>query len=171
MSDPAAPGSKLLNLYVETSVFGFALEDRARNRDMFTATTALFDGIRSGRFVGFVSDFSLAELGATADVALRARLLAIPGAYGLQRLPVHADAGRVARAIVERGLVPAGKAADAEHLAMVAVHVGLDVLVSWNYKHIVNVSVRRSLAPILLDLGCRIGFEIATPQEVVGQDE
>ena len=54
---------------------------------------------------------------------------------------------------------------------MMAVQTGLDVLVSWNYRHIVNVSVKRSLAPILLELGFRIGFEIATPQEVLGQDE
>jgi hypothetical protein len=76
----------------------------------------------------------------------------------------------VARALVERKLVPIGKAADAEHLAMMAVYPGLDVLVSWNYRHIVNVSVKRALAPVLLDLGFRIGFEIATPQEVLGQD-
>jgi hypothetical protein len=156
---------------VETPVFGFALEDRARNREMFAATTALFEGIRAGQFVGFVSDYSLAELGATADAALRARLLAIPGMYGLRRLPGHADASRVAQVLVERGLVPPGKAADAEHLAMMALHTGLDVLVSWNYRHIVNVSVKRSLTPVLLELGFRVGFEIATPQEVVGQDE
>jgi len=171
MAVPEASGSKVLNLYVETSVFGFALEDWARNRDKFTATMALFEGIRAGRFAGFVSDFTLAELGATADTALRARLLALPGAYGFRRLPVHAEAGRIARTIVEKGVVPAGKAADAEHLAMMAVHAGLDVLVSWNYRHIVNVSVKRSLVPILLELGYGIGFEIATPQEVVGQDE
>ncbi len=162
---------KILNLYVETSVFGFALEDRARNQEMFTATTTLFDAIRKGRFVGYVSDFSLAELGATGDKALRTRLLELPRAFGLQHLPDHPDADRVAQVLGERGLVPPGKAADAEHLSMMAVHPGLDVLVSWNYRHIVNVSVKRSLAPVLLDLGFRIGFEIATPQEVMGQDE
>ena len=163
--------TRLLSLYVETSVFGFALEDRARNREMWTSTTALFDAIRAGRFAGYVSDYSLAELGATGDPDLRRRLLALPGQYGLQRLPAHPGAGDVARVLVERGLVPAGKAADAEHLAMMAVQPGLDVLVSWNYRHIVNVSVKRSLSPVLLEMGFRIGFEIATPQEVLGQDE
>jgi len=156
-----------LRLYIETSVFGYAIPNPKTDREKHEATISLFNKIRTGKLEGYVSEATLAELEAAPGTALRQKLLDFVTHNGLRSLPPSNEVRKLAGLIINNGLVPKSKAADAEHLAMMAVHPHLDVLVSWNYKHIVNVKVDRHLTPILLEAGYRIGFTIATPLEIV----
>ena len=47
-------------------------------------------------------------------------------------------------AILDRGIVPANKSADAAHLAISTVH-GIDYLLTWNYAHLANPAVQRRM--------------------------
>lgn len=47
----------------------------------------------------------------------------------------------------------------------------LYVLVSRDYRHLVNVNMKRMLIPFPRKEGHHAGFEIATPQEVIGEGE
>ena len=54
---------------------------------------------------------------------------------------------------------------DALHIA-VATLAGVDVLVSWNFKHIVNVSRIQAFNDVNRDMGNRT-LEVRTPREMV----
>ena len=58
---------------------------------------------------------------------------------------------------------------DLRHLA-VAVINGMDAVVSWNFKDIVNVRTRRAVHSINLRLGLSL-IEIVSPEEVIEYEE
>lgn len=72
-------------------------------------------------------------------------------------------------ALIVQKAVPASEPRDAFHIAIAAVN-GVDYLLTWNYKHIANATLRGRIEQV-----CRIaGFEppiICTPDELVGNDD
>ena len=76
----------------------------------------------------------------------------------------------VAEAYLRRGVVGPGSHADALHVALATVG-RVDALVSWNFKHMVNLGRIRLFNSVNLELGYGT-IEIRTPKEVLayGQD-
>ena len=76
----------------------------------------------------------------------------------------------LAEAYQRLGAIPLGHREDAMHVAICTVNE-VDVLVSWNFKHIVNLGRIRLFNAANLELGYGI-IEIRTPKEVLayGQD-
>jgi len=82
----------------------------------------------------------------------------------LQSLPVSEEALELARAIHQAELVPQNKFDDAIHLALAAV-TGVDVVVSWNFRHMVNLKVRQRLPVVLAQERYLRHFDIISPYE------
>jgi hypothetical protein len=70
----------------------------------------------------------------------------------------------VAEAYVEAGVVPSRYVSDAVHIAA-AVMGGADVLVSWNFAHLVRRSTRLLVGYVNATRGLR-ALEILAPPEV-----
>ena len=85
----------------------------------------------------------------------------------LQDTAVSAE---LAEAYIERGVVGPGSRADALHVAL-ATAGGADVIVSWNFRHIVNLRRIRLFNAVNIEYGYGT-IEIRTPKEVLeyGQD-
>ena len=66
---------------------------------------------------------------------------------------------------MEEEIVSEQYRSDALHIAIATIS-GVDVLVSWNFKHIVNLNRIRLFNSVNLKEGYNI-LEIRTPQEVV----
>lgn len=62
-----------------------------------------------------------------------------------------------------------GSRADALHVALASVG-GADVLVSWNFKHVVNLGKIRSFNAVNLEQGYGL-IEIRTPKEVLSDEK
>lgn len=75
------------------------------------------------------------------------------------------DMDRLAQEFLERGVVPPSKVEDAQHVA-VAVASELDVLLSWNYRHLVNVRRREEFHQVSVMSGYYKPLQIVTPPEV-----
>ncbi len=71
----------------------------------------------------------------------------------------------LARQLIDKFAVPKSEPRDAVHISLAAVH-GLEYLVSWNFKHIVNPTTRSAIERV-----CRnAGYEppiICTPDELM----
>ena len=67
------------------------------------------------------------------------------------------------------GVVVASKRVDAQHIALATIR-RVDVLVSWNFKHIVNLERIQGYNSVNLRLGYPL-LEIRTPQEVLSYEE
>ncbi len=152
------------SVYVETSVISY-LTARP-SRDVVVAayqeiTREWWRGARN-RFALFASGLVVAEAGTGDPDAARARLEIIET---LPQLRATAEATELARHLLELGAVPKEAGDDAAHIA-IAVTNGIDYLVTWNFRHIANATMRSRIE----DVCRRSGYAppiICTPNELL----
>ena len=118
-----------------------------------------------GRFVLYASGLVVAEAGAGDTDAARARLAVLET---IPLLDATQEAATLARKLLDLGAVPREAADDAAHIA-VAVTNGVDYLVTWNFRHIANATMRSRIEHVCR----RSGYEppvICTPNELLEAD-
>ena len=152
-------------IYLETTIVSY-LADRP-SRDLIVAahqqiTQDWWDNRRAG-FDLFISQLVIAEAGGGDEEAARRRLSIVEG---IPLLALNQDAVVLARALIEEGALPATAVEDALHIAVATVH-GMDYLLSWNCKHIVNAEMRTPVVRISRSRGYEPPV-ICTPEELVG---
>ena len=147
-----------LRLYLDTSVISAHVDDRLPERRR--ATLEFWE--RLGGYEVAISELTLTEVHATADPALRERLLALVADF--LSLPIEREAHDLAREYVGRGVFSPATAIDALHVA-IAVAARQDILVSWNFRHLVNRR-RRALVNEVNVLAGYPSIEILAPPEV-----
>lgn len=126
----AGPG-RTTRIYVDTSVIGGCLDDEFR-----AASLRLFARSRAGHAVLVISDTTLAEL-ASAPAKVRAVIEDLPGTC-VEFIRQSTESEALAEEYVRQAVVSRRMLADAQHIAVATV-ARVDVLVSWNFRHIVNL--------------------------------
>ncbi len=150
------------HIYVDTSVIG-GCEDEEFSED----TLKLWDMFTKGEYMLLISELTLQELEG-APQSVRRRLTEIPIEHQM-RVPLDNEARTLAKAYLDHGIVGPSSWADAFHVGLATV-ARADVLVSWNFKHIVNLDRIRLFNAVNLEQG--YGFvEIRTPKEVLRNEE
>jgi hypothetical protein len=76
------------------------------------------------------------------------------------------EARDLTRSIVDSGLLPAKAEGDAAHIALATVH-GMDILLTWNCRHIANAAIVGRLRKLVAKQGHTLP-EIYTPEELIG---
>ena len=89
----------------------------------------------------FVSDRVIAEAREGDVTASEARMEALANIRGLT---LDARAESLAHTLVGRRLLPTKASADAEHIAIAATN-GVDVLLTWNCRHLANPLIHREI--------------------------
>ena len=149
-------------VYVETSVISYLVA--WPSRDIVVAAhqqvTQEWWATRE-HFELFTSQLVVREAGA-GDPQAAARRLQVLEETSI--LDVSFDADELARAMVERGAVPAVAIADALHVAIAAMN-GMTHLVTWNLTHIANADCRGRLEAVCREEGIEPPL-IATPEEM-----
>ena len=118
------------------------------------------------RFRVFVSDVVLRECRAGDSAAASRRLDALRGMPSLATTEQCAD---IAEALLARKILPLKAAEDALHMAVATVH-GMDLLLTWNCKHMANPIVQSAIANYLESVSLSLPF-ICTPEELIGEDD
>jgi predicted nucleic acid-binding protein len=72
----------------------------------------------------------------------------------------------VAQAIMDSELLPLKAARDAIHIAVASVH-GIDILLTWNCRHIANAVIMKELRAVVANAGYEIPI-LCTPEELIG---
>ncbi len=153
---------KKLHIYVDTSVIG-GCEDE----EFLAASRKLWSTFLAGEHILIISDLTLQEIEA-APPEVRRHLEDVPAAHQVQ-VELDTEARGLAEAYVAHGVVGPGSLADALHVALATVNCA-DVLVSWNFKHIVNLGRIRLFNAVNLEQGYGL-IEIRTPQEVLYEED
>ena len=123
----------------------------------------LFDEFISGEKILVVSDVLLFELeGAPEEV--KSILKKIP-TDNVEYVSLNEESIALANTYIEEGAVAEKSLSDARHTAIATVE-RVDVLVSWNFKHIVNINRVHLLNSVNLKLGYPI-LDIRSPKEVL----
>jgi len=144
-------------VYVDTSVIGGCLDE-----EFGVYSQRLVDDFDRRRFRAVISDITLAEL-ETAPPGVR-QLLGRPGLVEAERVNVEDEAVTLADAYIRDGAALENNRADALHIAVATVN-RVDVVVSWNFRHIVKLSRIRAYNAVNLKLGYP-ELEIRSPLEV-----
>lgn len=153
---------KKLCIYVDTSVIG-GCEDN----EFSEPSLSLWSRFRSGEFLLVISDLTMQEI-AGAPASVRRHLEDIPEAHQI-RVRLTEEATELAKAYLAHGVIGPGSLADALHVALATVN-DADVLVSWNFRHIVNYGRIRLFNAVNLEQGYGL-IEIRTPREVLYEEE
>ena len=155
---------KPLKVYLDTSIFNFAIstQDVATEKEV---TNRFLNELKSGRFFGYVSAIVLREIHDTTNKQRREDLLKFLGQFELEALSQTEEADLLAERYIQEKIIPEKHLDDALHIAIASVH-NLDVIVSWNFAHMVKFKTRREVQGINTMMGYKI-IEICTPQEVL----
>ena len=158
---------KKMHVYVETSVWSFAF---AEDVPEYRADTMVFlDLCRKRQFEPYVSDAVLSEI-QFAQPPLRKRLEELLRGVKPVLLPWLPEADDLSDTFVREKAVPPSKPQDARHVAIAIAH-DLDVLVSWNFRHIVNLRREERFNAIALLEGYHHQLRIVSPKELIDYDK
>jgi predicted nucleic acid-binding protein len=152
-------------IYLDTSVLNFFFEDK--DLEKANSTRELFREIRKGEFNAYISELVLREVGKTRGLK-RERLLSLINTYRIPWLEVAPECIGLNEKYMERKIFPSKYRDDGLHIAIATVHQ-MDVVVSWNLRHMVKLRTRREVKAINILEGYK-EIEICTPTEVIESD-
>lgn len=148
----------MIKVYVDTSVFGGCFD-----AEFEEWSNKLIEEFKLGLKVLIISDLTLKELEeAPADV--KNLVGEIPGEHK-EYVILNDEARDLASHYIEEGVVSDGYLVDAQHIAIATVN-RVDILVSWNFRHIVNLTKIRLYNSVNLKYGYSL-LEIRSPREVL----
>ena len=149
-------------IYADTSVIGGCLDEEFR-----VASGLLFEAFAAGRAILVLSELTLLEL-QLAPEAVRQVLEQVGDAHK-EFVAFTPEAEALAERYIEEGVIGPGMRLDAQHIATATMH-RVDVLVSWNFKHIVNLPRIHGYNSVNLRQGYPL-LEIRSPREVLPYEE
>lgn len=152
-------------LYLDTSVINFLLAKDAPEK--MRITHEFFDSLRQGRYEVYISRVVIEEIEKTPDLDKRQKLLDYVGQYGLILLERSKEIEEIAGTYISEEIIPEKKIEDALHIAFATVNE-LDVLVSWNYEHLANISKEEKINSTNIKNGYTKLLRMVTPLEVMG---
>ena len=150
-----------MRIYTDTSVLGGCEDEEFAEQSI-----RLVEGFVRGDRVLVLSSLTVQEL-ATAPAGVRRRLASVPAAH-IETLQLDAEARELAEAYLAAGVLTSKMRADAQHIAIATVG-RVDVLVSWNFKHIVNLKRIHGFNSVDLRKGYPM-IEIRAPREVLSDE-
>jgi len=152
---------RTVRVYADTSVFGGVFDD-----EFAAASQALFDLVRLGRFSLLVSDVSAREI-AEAPARVRQHFEAL--LVHMEIVPVDERVLELRDAYLAKGIVGVRWADDAAHVAAATV-AGAELIVSWNFRHMVHYEKIRLYNAVNASQGYG-SVDIRSPLEVIEYEE
>jgi predicted nucleic acid-binding protein len=150
--------SRKLVLYLDTSVIG-GYYDSEFEQD----TKPLFESIRKGEFEMQYSTITEDEL-LNAPLRVRELIDTIPDAYR-KKVALTEEITNLADSYIAENVVGKTSHEDCLHIALATVHRA-DILVSWNFKHIVNVMRIRGYNAVNIKYGYP-SIDIRSPKDII----
>ena len=149
---------KKLRVYIDTSVIGgcFDIEFQVFSKQ-------IIDEFIQGKKIILISSVLIEEL-ELAPQKIKEVLMKIPTQYS-EQLVMTNEIKELANIYQDKNIIPQKSNADALHIAY-ASYYKADMLVSWNFKHIVNLGKIHQFNGVNLKDGYTI-LEIRTPMEVI----
>lgn len=148
-------------IYLDTSVLGGCEDEEFRE-----PSQRLLKAFQIGEKILALSELTVREL-ETAPARVRAVLASVPSPH-VEAIPLSIEAEELAAAYIADGVIGVRMRADALHIALGTV-ARVDVLVSWNFKHIVNLTRIHAYNAVNLKRGYPL-LEIRTPREVLDDE-
>ena len=145
-------------IYIDTSVVGGYFDE-----EFTEATIALFNRLENREVIFAVSELLDLEL-INAPQKVR-ELLYNYSADKFERLELTEEAIKLADTYIAEKVVGKTSLEDCRHIALATINK-VDVLASWNFKHIVNLDRIKGYNSVNLRLGYQM-IEIRSPKDLI----
>jgi len=152
-------------VYIETTIVSYLTAEPSRElivrahqdvtREWWNERRHLYDLLASQFVLDEASD---------GDAKAAADRMAILS--GINQVPVTPEAMDLAEELLNQGLLPAKAATDAAHLALAIVHE-MDVLLTWNCRHLANAAILGRIGDYIRSRMYRMPI-VCTPDELMG---
>ena len=149
---------KKQRIYVDTSVIGGCFDAEFR-----LWSEALMEDFRQGRYIAVISEVVATEIAPAPEFvkSLHEELLGLPA----EVVEVDEEAVSLVQRYIERSVLGQRFLNDMLHIALATI-ADVDVLVSWNFRHIVRLDKIRLFNAVNLEQGYK-PLTIYSPREVI----
>lgn len=151
-----------LRIYIDTSVIGGCFDD-----EFSEWSNKLFEEFIAGTNIAVISDVTIAELD-EAPKHIRDKILDIPK-VSLEKIEIDNEIKGLAANYINYNAISKKYLDDATHIAAASINK-VDILVSWNFKHIVNYRRINLYNSINLMFNYPI-IDIRSPREVLSNED
>lgn len=149
-------------IYIDTSVVGGYFDEEFKE-----VTIAFFKRLENKEVIFVVSDLLELEL-TQAPVYVRELLYKFSN-DSFERITLNEDAIKLADKYIEEKVVGKTSLEDCRHIALATIN-RVDVLASWNFKHIVNLDRIKGYNSVNLRLGYAM-IEIRSPKDLIHYED
>ncbi len=146
-----------IRVYVDNSVFGGVYDE-----EFAEDSKRFFTKVAAGKYKVLVSDVLLKEI-SEAPERVQSVLTSLP-TDSVEEIPITAEAEELAEEYLRRGVVGRKWLDDAVQIAA-ATAAGAVLLLSWNFRHIVNFEKIQQFNGVNLASGYRT-IDIRSPKEI-----
>ncbi len=150
-----------IRVYVDTSVFGGTQDNEFEKESLL-----FFEKVAKGEYLVLLSTETLREI-RKAPNAVQAIWKKLSDDM-VEILTNNAETEELSLKYIEANVLGLASRSDALHVAA-ATLAGADLVLSWNFKHIVNFNRIRGFNSVNMSLGLRV-MTILSPMEVVGYE-
>lgn len=148
---------KKMKIYVDTSVIGGCCDSEFQEW-----SNKLLEDFRERRYLLFLSVLTDIEIENAPDEVKTIYEEFI--SYSTETLELSKEAEELSEIYLNRGILSLNYLDDARHIAMATVS-GIDLLVSWNFKHIVHFDKIQRFNAVNIEMGYK-PILIYSPREV-----
>jgi hypothetical protein len=161
--------SPKIKIYLDTSVINFLFADDAPE---FKQVTEDFfaEYVAKQIYEVYASDIVILEIMKTNDLQKRNQLLSIIQKYQIPLLSLNQEAEQLAKKYIDEGIIPAKKLEDAQHIGLATVEQ-INILLSWNFKHLANVNKRLKVKLLNEREGYFYPLDLLTPLQVMYEND
>jgi len=151
-----------LRIYIDTSIVGGYFDE-----EFSDATQGLFKRFEKNEVIFVVSDLLDLELIAAPENVRE--LLHRYSSDKFERIQLNEEAFKLADTYITEKVVGKSSLADCRHIALATIH-RVDVLASWNFKHIVNLDRIKGYNSVNYRLGYPM-IEIRSPKDLLRYED
>ncbi len=155
-----------IKVYLDTSVISYLQQEDSPER--MKDTLALWEQFESGKFDIYLSQVTLDEVGECREPK-RTLLFKYLSRINYTKLEITTETIKLANQIIKMGILTPKSFDDCQHIATAVVY-GCDCIISWNFKHIVNIKTIRGVRAITNLEGYK-SIDIMNPSVLLGGDE
>ena len=163
---------KKLKIYLDTSVINFLFADDAPEYKAITEDF-FYNFVETGKYDIYISNVVIQEIELTTNLEKRAQLLEVVPSYPLQLIEASdenvEELELLSEYYIRNKIIPENKVADALHIAY-SVVFEMDILLSWNFKHLANYQKEKVISILNQSLGYYYPFRMTNPTEVIADE-
>ncbi len=153
-------------IYIETSVISYLVANTSKNLVIAAHQASTVDMWKQiDKFDVFISDMVIQESSRGDKKQSSDRLNKLTN---IPALKIDDEAKKLAKALLDGKAIPEKCPEDALHISVAAIN-GIDVIVTWNFKHINNPFTRKMIRTIIESKGI-VCPEICSPEELIGEN-